>query len=161
MPEDAAFIHGLRTDPALNQHLSSVTGTIENQRAWIEAYKLREAAGEELYYVIERYDGCPCGVVRLYEITEETFTWGSWILNADKPSKAALESALLVYEVGFEQLKKQRAVFDVRADNNRTLRFHHRFGAQETGSDSENFYFELTQERFFSLRDALYKTLEA
>ena len=69
MPEDAAFIHGLRTDPAYNTHLSPVTGTVDDQRAWIEAYKVREAAGEEIYYVIERRDGVPCGVVRLYDIT--------------------------------------------------------------------------------------------
>ena len=161
MPEDAAFIHGLRTDPAYNAHLSAVTGTVADQRAWIIACKTREAAGAELYYIIERRDGVPCGVVRLYDITAESFTWGSWILNAEKPPKAALESALLIYEIGFEHIQKQRAVFDVRADNERVLSFHRRFGAKETGSDSENVYFELTRERFISVRAALYEKLEA
>lgn len=160
-PEDAAFIHGLRTDPAYNQHLSAVTGKVEDQRAWIASYKAREAAGEEFYYVIERLDGVPCGTVRLYGITVDSFTWGSWILNADKPPKAALESALLIYDIGFQRLGLARAVFDVRADNERTLQFHRRFGAQETGSDPENQYFELTRDRFLALRAALYEKLEA
>ena len=158
-PEDAAFIHGLRTDPAYNLHLSPVTGTVEDQRTWIEAYKTREAAGEEFYYIIERHDDVPCGVVRLYDITEETFTWGSWILNQDKPPKAALESAILIYDIGFFTLNKSCAVFDVRADNERTLRFHRRFGACGTGSDTENLYFELSRERFLVLRAQLYETL--
>lgn len=39
-PEDAAFIHVLRTDPAYNCHLSPVIGTVEYQRAWIAACKV-------------------------------------------------------------------------------------------------------------------------
>ena len=42
-PDDAPYIHRLRTDPTYNGHLSAVTGTVEDQRSWIEGYKLREA----------------------------------------------------------------------------------------------------------------------
>lgn len=159
-PEDAAFIHGLRTDPAYNAHLSPVTGTVADQAAWIAGYKAREAAGTEFYYIIERRDGVPCGAVRLYGITQDSFTWGSWILNTDKPPKAALESALLIYEIGFDRLGKPRAVFDVRLDNERVLQFHRRFGAIETGRDAENLYFELSRARFADLRSALYEKLD-
>jgi len=160
-PSDAQFIHGLRTDPAYNNHLSPVTGTVEAQRAWIDAYKAREEAREEIYYVIERRDHRPCGVVRLYEITEESFTWGSWILNADKPPKAALESALLSFSIGFETLGLMRADIDVRKENARAIHFYRRFGMVETGSDSKNLYFALTRERFLALRAALCDKLEA
>lgn len=36
-PPDAAFIQGLRTDPAFNTHTPAVTGTVAvaGQRAWI------------------------------------------------------------------------------------------------------------------------------
>ena len=37
-----------------------MTGTVEDQRAWIEAYKTREDAGSEYYFVIERKDGVRC-----------------------------------------------------------------------------------------------------
>ena len=159
-PEDAPFIHGLRTDPAYNRHLSPVTGTVEDQRVWILAYKAREAAGEEYYYIIERLDGVPCGVVRLYGITKDSFTWGSWILNADKPPKAALESAALSFVIGFEMLGLRRADIDVRKDNAKAIRFYRRFGMVETGSDPENLYFELTRSRFLALRPTLYDNLE-
>jgi RimJ/RimL family protein N-acetyltransferase len=161
MPEDAAFIHGLRTDPAYNTHLSPVTGTVADQRAWITACKAREAAGAEIYYIIERRDGVPCGALRLYDITEGRFTWGSWILNADKPPRAALESALLSFSVGFEQLGLARADIDVRKDNEKAIRFYRRFGMVETGQDADNLYFELTRARFAELRDTLCEKLEA
>ena len=160
-PSDAQFIHGLRTDPAYNIHLSPVTGTVEDQQEWINAYKAREDAGEEFYYIIERRDGRPCGMVRLYGIKENNFTWGSWILNADKPPKAALESALLSFSIGFETLGLMRADIDVRKENARAIHFYRRFGMVETGSDSKNLYFELTRARFLALRAALCGKLEA
>ena len=158
-PEDAGFIHGLRMDPAYNAHLSAVDGTAADQRAWISRYKEREAAGRELYYVIERRDGTPCGLVRLYGIGTDGFTWGSWILNRDKPAGAALESAVLSFGVGFEKLGLPRAVFDVRLGNAHAIAFYRRFGARETGRDDVNIYFEYSAERYFRDRDTHFSTL--
>lgn len=67
VPDDAAYLHALRTDPCYNTHLSPVAGGVEAQRAWIERYLEREAQGSEIYFVIERRsDAQRCGVVRLY-----------------------------------------------------------------------------------------------
>lgn len=150
VPEDAAYIHALRTDPRYNAHLSPVTGGVEAQRQWIERYLEREVQGREIYFVIERRsDGMRCGVVRLYDIAEQQFTWGSWILDEHKPNKAALESAVLIYQFAFESMQKRKAIFDVRRDNTMTISFHERFGAAETGADEVNLYFEYTCEQFF------------
>ena len=146
--KDAAYIHGLRTNPPYNQHLSEVRGTVEDQRRWIEAYKAREAKGTELYYLIERLDGTRCGTVRLYDILENEFTWGSWILDHNKPQKAALESAVLSFGIGFGQLQRQVALIDVRADNERALKFYRRFGMQEVDQDDNNVYFTYHRNRF-------------
>ena len=94
-PADADYVHGLRSNAKYNTHLSAVTGTAGDQRRWIEAYKDREAAGREYYYVIERKDGTRCGLVRLYDIGDGRFTWGSWILDENKPLKAAPEIVFL------------------------------------------------------------------
>ena len=151
-PEDAAYIRDLRTNPHLNRHLSEVRGTVDDQHRWIEAYKERETMGREAYYIIERHDGLPCGTVRLYGIAADRFTWGSWILDKNKPSKAALESAVLVYQIGFDGLGLSRAVFDVRRDNERTLAFHRRFGATETDTDDLNIYFTYSCDHFLADR---------
>lgn len=154
--EDAEYIWGLRMDPAYNTHLSTVSGTAEDQRNWIRGYKLREAAGIEYYFVIERLDdGRRCGVVRVYGIADGAFTWGSWILDANKPAKAALDTAMSIYRFAFDRLGLNRAVFDVRRNNERTLAFHDRFGGQRTGADEENIYYEIPVEKFRDLAPKL------
>lgn len=152
-PEDAAYLHGLRTDPRYNAHLSAVTGTIEDQRHWIETYKVRESEGREYYYVIERKDGLRCGAIRLYDIGTESFTWGSWILDVNKPDKAALESAVLSFGAGFDILGKSSALIDVRIANKRAISFYRRFGMTETGTDNLNIYFIYPRDRFLADRD--------
>lgn len=159
-PDDAEYIHSLRIDDRYNAHLSAVSGTFEDQRAWIENYKLRETAGTEYYYIIEvRAENCSCGVVRLYGFDGDYFTWGSWILAENKPKLAALESAFLVYRIGFEMLGCSHSTFDVRNMNDRTLAFHRRFGASEIGEDDMNIYFKYTADRFFADRENFLHTL--
>ncbi|GAA6201289.1 GNAT family N-acetyltransferase [Aquicoccus sp. SU-CL01552] len=148
-PEDAAFIHGLRLDPRYNTHLSAVTGSVADQHQWIERYKVREAAGTEYYYVIERLDnGRACGVVRLYEIEGDQFTWGSWILNEDKPPKAALESAVLSFGAAFNRLNLKFGAVDVRKGNHRALHFYERFNMTRVSEDHQNIYFTYSVEKF-------------
>lgn len=153
--DDAAYIQNLRTDPRYNAHLSAVSGTVQDQASWIASYKEREATGQELYFIMERKDGRQCGTVRLYEITAESFSWGSWILDENKPAKAALESAMLVYRIAFNRLCLMRAVFDVRRDNVRTLAFHDRFGATRVREDDLNVYYVFDRETFERLAPAL------
>lgn len=149
-PDDADYVYALRTDPTYNRHLSEVSGGVEDQRNWIIRYKEREAEQKELYYVIERRDGVRCGLVRLYEISSESFTWGSWILDHNKPFKAALESAVLIYTVGFEALGIPKAVFDVRRDNAHTISFHQRFKATQTHETEQDIFFEYPREQFLA-----------
>ena len=143
-PDDAAYIHGLRLDPRYNRYLSAVTGTVADQRKWIEGYKARESTGAEYYYLIERKDGIPCGVVRLYDITRDSFTWGSWILDHNKPRKAALESAVLSFGVGFGQLGLKVAHVDVRIANTHAEAFYRRFGMAEIHRTEQDIFFEFT-----------------
>lgn len=147
-PEDADYVHALRIDPAYNRYLSEVRGTVEDQRSWIEGYKSREADLRELYYVIQRKNGTRCGLVRLYDISADSFTWGSWILDHNKTPKAALESAMLVYKVAFYALGLAEAQFDVRRDNTNTLAFHRRFGAVETHATDQDIYFTYPRSQF-------------
>lgn len=159
-PEDAEYVHALRTDPAHNRYLSAVSGTAEDQRRWIEGYKAREAEGHELYYVVERKDGVRCGLVRLYDIGSECFTWGSWILDANKPRKAALESAVLSFGVGFKVLELPKAFVDVRVGNKRALLFYVRLGMQELRRDERDIYFIYLRERFEEDRNGFVQILK-
>lgn len=153
-PEDAEYVYGLRTDPAYSLHLSEVRGTAEDQRRWIEGYKSREADLRELYYVIERMDGTRCGLVRLYDIGAESFTWGSWILDHNKTRKAALESAVLSFGLGFDDLGLDRALVDVRIRNEKAHAFYVRFGMTEISRDDRDIYFTYSRDRFMADREA-------
>lgn len=159
-PADAEYVYGLRTDPAYNTHLSEVHGSVADQRRWIEAYKAREAGLRELYYVIERRDGVRCGLVRLYDITADSFTWGSWILDQNKPPKAALESVILSFGIGFGGLGLPRACVDVRIDNAKAVSIYRRLGMSEIRRDSENIYFFYDRSAFEAGRPGYLAILE-
>ena len=160
-PKDAAFVYGLRTNSLYNKHLSAVRGTVEDQRRWIEAYKDREAERSEFYYVIERKDGAPCGVVRLYDMDADTFTWGSWILDANKPPKAALESAVLSFGIGFLSLGRDTARVDVCKVNTHAEAFYRRLGMLETHRTEQDISFIYNRARFEADRVGYQTLLES
>lgn len=159
-PEDADYVHALRTDPAYNQHLSEVRGTPEDQRRWIEGYKAREADLRELYYVIERKDGTRCGLVRLYDIGADSLTWGSWVLDHNKTRMAALESAVLSFGVGFDGLCLSQALVDVRIGNEQALAIYQRLGMIELRRDDQDVYFTYPRSRFEADRAGYLAILE-
>lgn len=124
--DDAAFILSLRTNEKKSQYLSAVSPDISPQRAWLEGYA---SATDQAYFIIEFQDE-PIGTIRLYDAQEDSFCWGSWILKDNRPSFAAIESALMVYAYAVDYLGFKRAHFTVHKGNQRVWEFHERFGAQ-------------------------------
>ena len=141
--DDAEYIYNLRSVPNLNQHLSATSGGVAEQRRWLAKYKQDEATQKQFYFLIQRLNGTPCGTVRLYDLRDDSFCWGSWILDHSRPLSAALESAVLVYRFGFNELGFSKSHFDVRKENKAVIKFHKRFGAVQTDEDRDNYYFEL------------------
>jgi RimJ/RimL family protein N-acetyltransferase len=143
-PEDAAYLYSLRINPALNQHLSAPPPSVNAEAEFLERYMEREAANREFYFVIKnRLTGADCGAVRIYDLREDSFCWGSWILDAGKPRLAALESALFIYDYAFGVLGYQASHFDVRKENTRVISFHERFGAQRQSANDIDVFFVL------------------
>lgn len=141
--EDAEFILALRLDKNYGKYLSSTDASVSKQREWIRRYKQDEQAGIQYYFIIERLDGVRCGTVRVYDLREDSFCWGSWILNQEKTRYAAVESAFLVYQFGFEALGFAQSHFDVMKDNQRVIAFHQKMGAEIVGEDEQNLYFTI------------------
>ncbi len=141
-PADASFILSLRTDSRLNEHLSSVDHDLEKQITWLQDYRAREDRGEEFYFVISR-NGESVGTVRLYDVQEDSFCWGSWVIVPGTPPSVALRSAALIYDFGFNALGFRFSHFDVRKGNGSVNRFHQRTGAIVISEDSENFYYQI------------------
>ncbi|RUT67233.1 N-acetyltransferase [Morganella morganii] len=157
--DDAQFILSLRNDDNYNKYLSKTSTDIQQQKEWIKKYKIKEKNNIEYYFIIERNDGVPCGTVRVYDIKNESFCWGSWILNQEKTATAAIESALLVYKFGFEIKKYQHCHFEVVKGNDRVISFHKKFGAKETHHDDIHFYYEILPESINKIKEKYKKYL--
>ena len=129
-----------------------VEAGLNKQVAWLVSYKAREANGEEYYFIVEDHECTRLGTVRLYDFVGRSFCWGSWIIGKGSPAFAAIESALLVYELAFYQLKFTRSHFDVRKANKRVVEFHKRFGARVIGEDELNCYFHFEKQDYRRVR---------
>jgi hypothetical protein len=92
--------------------------------------------------VISR-NGESVGTVRLYDVQEDSFCWGSWVIVPGTPPSVALRSAALIYDFGFNALGFRFSHFDVRKGNGSVNRFHQRTGAIVISEDSENFYYQI------------------
>lgn len=154
---DAAFILSLRTDTEKNQFLSTVSGDIADQKAWLERYALNN---DQAYFIIE-FQGESIGTVRLYDQQSESFCWGSWILISSRPSHAAMESALMVYAYAVDHLGFESAHFDVRRGNERVWAFHERFGALRVGETEDDYFYKFELDAIQAARSRYAKFLPA
>jgi len=160
--DDAEFILGLRLDSKYNRYLSATSNDVSNQQAWIKEYKERELEKKEYYFIIERkVDNLRIGTVRLYGFIEKdnSFCWGSWILNENKTRTAAIESALLVYQFAFDEIGFSRSYFDVGKENKSVLSFHEKMGAKQTGEDECYIYFHYYPESYRKQKNKLERYL--
>ena len=143
--EDAEIILQLRLDDNLNKYLSYVGLDLGEQKKWIESYKVRENLGEEFYYIIcNRSNDEKIGTVRIYEINNFSFSWGSWILNNKRLTTSAIESAYLIYDIGFNKLGLSESLFKVDKRNTGVQNFHLKTGAEFVKEDNVNFFYRFT-----------------
>ncbi|WP_426584547.1 GNAT family N-acetyltransferase [Mucilaginibacter sp. R-33] len=142
---DAEFILSLRTDPVHARYLTHTDNNLQKQIKWIRTYKKREKKRQEYYFLFSDHNHQPLGVIRLYNITADTYTSGSWIVKPGCDEFVSIKSDLFISEFAASELKNKRCVFDVRKDNKKVLRFHKMF-AKITGEDELNYYFTIDEE---------------
>ena len=162
--EDAEFIHALRVDEQYNKYLSQVDDDVEKQREWIKSYKQRENNKQEYYYVIHRKDNnLPIGTLRIYDFIpeENSFCWGSWILNENKTRYAALECAMCVYEFAFEELGYSRCHMDMRKENKGVVEFHKRFGIHIYDESEIDYYAYLYKDDYLNVKEQFNSFLDS
>ncbi len=153
---DAEFIVKIRTDPVLGCHLSKTSPNVDSQKSYIRNYQLSET---DYYFVIcgKRFERL--GTVRIYDIQDRSFCWGSWIVIGNAPRSTALKSALLIYDFGFYALHYAKSHFDIRKANTRVVDFHKRFGARLVSEDDLNVYMEFDREAYRTVREKYQKFL--
>lgn len=139
---DAEFIYSMRQNETKTKYISRVSGTVETQREWIKNYKTRENEKKEFYFVIESKESEKLGLVRMYDIKNDSFCWGSWLIKEDALKTTAIESALQIYEFGFYNLGFEKSHFDVRKGNDKVIAFHQRFGAKIIDENELDYFFD-------------------
>lgn len=139
--DDAEFIFEMRQNENKTRYLTKITGTVESQKEWIKNYKQREKEKKEFYFVIESKKREKLGLVRIYDLNNESFCWGSWLIKEDAPKTTAIESALQIYEFGFYGLEFKKSHFDVRKRNDKVIAFHERFGAKKVHENELDYFF--------------------
>lgn len=147
--DDANFILQLRLDDDKNRYLHKTSPILEDQINYINSYKQKD---NEYYFIIESQTAEKLGTIRIYDVIDESFCWGSWLMMDDAPRTAALESALLIYEFAFYTLGFAKTHFDVRKNNERVVAFHTRMGSKIVSEDELNYYFNFTKEDYEIIR---------
>ena len=155
---DAQFILDLRTKEKA-KYLSKTDNNLDNQINWIKNYKNREKDGKEFYFVIENKENEKIGLLRAYNIEDNSATSGSWIMLDGVKTEATLEGVLLLYEFILEYLGKEKIFFDVRKDNKKVWRFHKSYGAVQIDEDELDYFFEFSKDSFKIMKKEYQKYL--
>ena len=145
--DDAAFILGLRIDPKRSRFIHSTDNDVGKQIQWIKNYKNREKIGSD-YYFIYSFEGKPIAVNRLYDITYDCATCGSWLCKDALLPEQSVSTLILLRDILFEILNLDYDRFDVRKANKQVLKLHKMFGARITGETDIDFFLELDKNTY-------------
>ncbi|MBC8095256.1 MAG: GNAT family N-acetyltransferase [Akkermansiaceae bacterium] len=135
--EDAGLVVELRTSTERSQFLNPISSSVEVQREWLQRYFDRPG---DYYFVINRErDNFPEGLIGLYDLDSagQRAEWGRWIVRPG--SLAAVESAFLIYQAGFERLGLAEIYCRTLAANAAVVSFHDSCGLSRRGVIKEAF----------------------
>jgi len=152
--DDVEFIFMLRSDTAKSRYLHTISPDIAEQYSYIQRYLTKE---KEWYFIIEAKDGERLGTVRIYDVQEDSFCWGSWLIKDGAPMKTALESALLIYEYGFYTVGFTHVHFDVRKGNTRVQKFHESMGVWKTGETDDSILYGYSRNAYENIKARFFK----
>jgi len=123
--DDASFILNLRLNENLNKYINKISGSIEEQIAWINQQQSRN---DDFYFIIQRKDGTPIGTISLYHIEGRIGEFGRWV-SVGNPFEN-LESVILLYDFGFYNLNLDTIYSEIVRENIRVINFNRKFGAE-------------------------------
>lgn len=120
--DDAEFILGLRTNPLLNRFLNPTSPRLDDQISWM--LRQQDQQGDYLFIVERLTDTRREGVISIYNLDSlsRSAEWGRWVMSPG--SVGALESAAMIYRVGFENLGLDMLYCRTIAENRRVVAFH-------------------------------------
>jgi hypothetical protein len=145
--EDALFIAELRSSHKADIYLNHTSGGVSSQIEWIKKYKLREASGQEYYFIIKE-SGIPKGTYRLYNVGSESFTIGSWLFDKSEDLMLPIKTDIFFSDMGYDIKNLNLLLFDVRKTNKRVLSYHLLKEPTLYDEDGLNYYFKITRDKW-------------
>jgi len=156
---DSGFILSLRLDPQRNAHISPTSASLADQEQWMLDYEKRFHGGMEAYFIITN-KGEDVGTVRIYDYTSEnSFCWGSWLIKPGTNEFVAFVTPILVYDLGFYNLKFEKSHFEIRQENSSVWRFEEMMGAELINHDSLNRSYKYHKAAYAHARTRLAKLI--
>lgn len=144
---DAKFIVDIRTKWNDTNFLEKTSPDVQKQKEWIRAYKERESLGVD-YYFIYYAEGKPFGVNRIYDITEDECTGGSWVCAPNTEPSLVIISNIIEREIIFDVLQYPYTKFEVSKGNDKIVKYHKSFGATIVDENDVEYNFVITKETF-------------
>lgn len=146
--EDAGFILSLRTNKKLGKYINETSSSINDQQKWIQNYKIRETNGTDYYFMFEQPKGTRLGVCRIYNVTDNSFTIGSWIFSPNAPLGTSILGDIITRELGFDLFPNSTLLFDVKKANLNVNRYQAFYKPILLKTDIDTNYYSCPKENF-------------
>ncbi len=143
--DDADFILSLRCDENKSKFLHKTEFNLENQVAYIKKYF---EIPDEWYFIIENKKGERIGTYRIYDVQDDSFCIGSWLMIDGVSPSESFESDWLLRMYGFDILGFKKIHFEVRKGNKKVIAYHNMLGARIIGETELDLLWEITREEY-------------
>lgn len=143
--EDAGFILDLRCNEKKSKFLHKTEYNIQKQQDYIRHYKTLD---NEWYFIIEDKKCNPIGTYRIYDLKDDSFCIGSWLMIDGVSPLETIEGEYLVKMFAFDATGFKKFHFDVRKENKKVIRFHKMMGAKIVAENDIDYFFECTKEDY-------------
>ncbi len=151
--DDAEFLLSLRISPLYNKYLNKTGNDIDKQ---IEYIKNNILKNDDFYFIIESKKHKKYGCIRIYNITKNLCTNGSWIVIHNAPYNYGIESYFLIFDLAFYYFKVKYALSSMNKNNSTLIKFYKRMGLKITSQDHKQYHFSYSKERYEGIRN-IYK----
>ncbi len=144
--EDASTIVNLRSDPNRTQYMITLEPNIDKQIEWIKEYKVREAKGEDYYFIYHNQHGNSIGLNRISHIDyEKKRAKVSSLITIKNENFYGLKISIIRNIIAFDILELEKIYADVHKENRGAIKLMKLF--DYTFIDSETDFFDLILDR--------------
>ena len=121
--EDAKTIVSFRSDPKRTQYMITLDSNIDKQKEWIKEYKIREAKGEDYYFIFHDNLGNPIGLNRISHIDYTKKQAKRSSLITIKNDKAyGVKVSIIKSIIAFDILELEKIYADVHKENKKAIK---------------------------------------